>query len=711
MQASAQVDFQGFPVSRDPRYDVLFEPVRIGPVVAKNRFYQVPHCNGLGYRDPTALAVMRGVKAEGGWAVVCTEQVEFHHTSECTPFVELRLFDDKDIPMLARVMDRIHEHDALGGVELCYPGMGASNRTTRSTPMGPSHLPVAVEVPEPTQARAMSKRDIADLRRWHRAAALRARTAGADIVYVYAGKYLSGLTHFLSERYNHRTDEYGGNLENRMRILREILADTKDAVGETCGVVCRLSVDDLVGADGIQRDETLTVVAALDEYPDAWDLTLSPWSNDSQTSRFAEEGYQTPYVTGFKQVSTKPIIGTGRFTSPDAMVEQIKRGVLDMIGAARPSIADPFLPKKIEQGRVDEIRECIGCNICVSGDTLIAPMRCTQNPTMSEEWRRGWHPERIRPKTSQRKVLVVGAGPCGLEAAVALGQRGYEVTLAEASRELGGRVGHECRLPGLGAWARVRDYRRLRLESLDNVGVYFDSHLDAEHVLSFGFEHVALATGATWRRDGVARFHTTPISVDAAALDPADLLTPDDLMAGRRPRGKRVLLYDDDHYYMGGVLAELLIGEGHHVTLVTPASEVSSWTRFTLEQRRIQTRLIECGVHIVAQRALDRIETHRATLSCVYTGRTEVVACDAVVLVTARLPNDDLYLELVRRQDDWADAGVHTVKAIGDGWAPATIAAAVYEGHRYAEELDEPERPDDAFPFKREVVALSASDS
>ena len=112
---------------RDPRYDILFEPVDIGPVTAKNRFYQVPHCNGMGYRDPTALAWMRGVKAEGGWAVVCTEQVEFHHTSDITPFIELRLWDDRDIPMLARMADRIHEFGALAGIELAYNGMNAPN--------------------------------------------------------------------------------------------------------------------------------------------------------------------------------------------------------------------------------------------------------------------------------------------------------------------------------------------------------------------------------------------------------------------------------------------------------------------------------------------------------------------------------------------------------------------------------------------------------
>ena len=190
-----------------------------------------------------------------------------------------------------------------------------------------------------------------------------------------------------------------------------------------------------------------------------WDFVLATWDLDSASSRFSAEGEREPLIAGLKQLSTKPVIGVGRFTSPDSMVHQVRSGILDFIGAARPSIADPFLPQKIEQGRIDEIRECIGCNICVSGDMTMSPIRCTQNPAMGEEWRRGWHPETIPPKASDASVLVVGAGPAGLEAACSLGRRGYRVVLAEATREVGGRVNKEASLPGLGSWRRVVDYR------------------------------------------------------------------------------------------------------------------------------------------------------------------------------------------------------------------------------------------------------------
>ncbi len=497
--------------ARDPRYDVLFEPVRIGPVVARNRFFQVPHCNGMGWTQPRALAALRGIKAEGGWAVVSTEEVEIHPTSDCEPYHEGRLWSDDDIPALAMMADAVHEHGALAAIELTHHGASCANYGTREIPLAPSHRPVVYY--SPVQARAMSKRDIREYRQWHRDAALRSKRAGFDIVYVYASHDLSLAVHFLQRRKNDRSDEYGGSLENRVRLLREVIEDTKDAVGDRCAVAVRLGVDELLGPNGItSAGEGREVIEMLAELPDLWDVNISNWTNDSQASRFAKEGYQEEYTRFVKSVTSKPVVGVGRFTSPDTMVSQVRRGVLDFIGAARPSIADPFLPKKLEEGRAEDIRECIGCNICVSSDYSMSNLRCTQNPTMGEEWRRGWHPERIATRGSEGVVLVVGAGPAGLEAALSAARRGYEVHLAEASTELGGRVTREAALPGLREWLRVRDWRVGQLNKLANVHIYRDSPLDVANILEFGARHVVIATGSRWRRDGVGRANGAAIA-------------------------------------------------------------------------------------------------------------------------------------------------------------------------------------------------------
>src|SRR5690606_9857129 len=148
---------------------------------------------------------------------------------------------------------------------------------------------------------------------------------------------------------------------------------------------------------------------------------------------------------------------------------------------------------------------CIGCNICYAQDGLGVPIRCTQNPTMGEEWRRGWHPERVPPATATEPVLIVGSGPAGLEAAVTLGRRGFPVLLAETSRELGGRAGREATLPGLAEWGRVRDWRVQQLASLAQVEVFRESPMSAADVRATDVKHVVIATGSAWRADGRGR--------------------------------------------------------------------------------------------------------------------------------------------------------------------------------------------------------------
>ena len=689
---------------RDPRYDVLFEPVAIGPKTARNRFYQVPHCNGLGHLHPSAMATMRGIKAEGGWAVVNTEQCEFHPSAESSPLVEMRLWDDRDLPTLELMTARVHEHGALAGVELAYNSYAMSSMYTREIPLAPSHLPVQTSRPDPVQCRAMDKDDLASLRRWHRQAVRRALKADFDIIYVYAAHNLSVLFHFLSPRWNHRHDEYGGSLENRVRLLREILEDTLDEVAGRAGVAVRISLDELVGDKGLELHEAEDAIGMLAELPDLWDVTLSDWSNDSQTSRFAPEAAEEPYILNIKKLTTKPVVGVGRFTSPDTMVSQIKRGLIDFIGAARPSIADPFLPRKIEEGRIDDIRECIGCNICVAHDEIAVPIRCTQNPTQGEEWRKGWHPERVAPKVSDSSVLIVGGGPAGLECARLLGERGYRVTLAERDAELGGRVRHEAGLPGLATWGRVADYRTNQIATMPNVETYLESAIGCAEALEFGFRHIMIATGSTWRRDGVARHHQHAVP---GLSD--QCLTPDDILAGKR-RGKHYLIYDDDHYYMASVMAELLAGEGNTVSFVTPAGIVSSWSTAALDQHRIHRAVAQASQTLLVNHAIVAVNSGSVTAECVFTGRQQELACDTVIPVTARLPNDALYLELKTNQEAWRDAGVETVSLLGDAYAPGTIAAAVYSGHKYARNL-EADIDEDAVPFRREMPEIERRDS
>ena len=685
-------------MSRDPRYDILFEPVPIGPVTAKNRFYQVPHCTGMGANLPQTLAAMRGVKAEGGWGVVCTEYTSIHPTADDAPFPTCSLWDEDDVRTMAVTADAIHEHDALAGTQLWHGGLYSPVKMTRDVPMAPSGRPIGYL--NPLHARTMDKADIRDLRRWQVDAAKRAKRAGFDIVYVYAGHaYLPAQ--FISRRFNKRSDEYGGSLENRVRLFREMIEETKDAIGDTCAVVVRFSLDELVGNPGLtSADEGKGVVALLADLPDLWDVNIADYRTDSGSSRFFEEGFQEVHASVVKPLTTRPVVGVGRFTSPDTMVSQIKRGVLDMIGAARPSIADPFLPMKVEEGRLDDIRECIGCNICRATFKGCVPIRCTQNPTMGEEWRSGWHPEVMNPAASDDRVLVVGAGPAGLEAARALGARGYPVTLAEAGTELGGHVDRVARLPGLAAWKRVTDWRIGQLERMSHVEIYRDSELTPDDVREFGFPHVVVATGCTWRRDGTGRTHVEPLDFPEAAK----VLTPDDVLAGADVAGP-VVIYDDDHYYMAGALAEKLAGEGHDVTLMTPAPEPSVWTQWTDEHHLLVPRLYETGVKPLVLHKMTGFNGDQVEAVHLGPGTVTSTPCATLILTTSREPNDELFQALKTPTGEMLGTGIESLTAIGDCLAPGLIVDAVYAGHRHAREFQTQE--DDGLRYRRERVVLN----
>ena len=685
----------------DSTYSILFEPMKIGPVTARNRFFQVPHCNGMGHLRPQADAATRAIKAEGGWAVVCNQETEIHPSSDLTPFPEGRLWDERDIPALQLMTEAVHKHGALAAIELAHNGNHAGNLSTRSTSFAPTDM--AIDLLVPKQARAMDKSDIRNLRQWHRAAALRAKEAGFDIIYVYAGHQMALAQHFLLPQINDRMDEYGGSLENRARLIRELIEDTKEAVGDSCAVAFRFAVDEMQGINGMQAaEEGRAVVEMLAELPDLWDVNVSDWSNDSATSRFASsEGYQTPYIDFVRQVTSKPVVAVGRFTSPDLMASMVKNGILDFIGAARPSIADPFLPEKVRTGRIDEIRECIGCNICVASDNMAMPIRCTQNPTMGEEWRRGWHPEKIAPKGEEHEALVVGAGPAGLECAMQLAKRGYEVTLAEASGEPGGRVRMESQLLGLGAWKRVVDHRLYDLNQRANVQLFLQSPLTIPDVLELGIGNVFIATGSEWRRDGVGRSARQPIPIS----NEMRILTPDDIMAGKKPAKGPVLIYDDDQIYIAGVIADHLSQAGHDVVFATPATMVSPWTEHTLEQARIQKSLIERGIKLRLSQKLTQVRAGSVELSCIYTGQMQQQSCATVIMVTERQRQSSLYDALADHSAKQKDS-LQSLSLIGDAAAPGLIADAVYSGHMAARDFEKDPKLIEHDLYRREIISL-----
>jgi dimethylamine/trimethylamine dehydrogenase len=309
-------------------------------------------------------------------------------------------------------------------------------------------------------------------------------------------------------------------------------------------------------------------------------------------------------------------------------------------------------------------------------------VRCTQNPTIGEEWRREWHPERIAAAGSRSSVLVVGAGPAGLECALSLGRRGYDVTLAEAAAEIGGRLRFETRLPGLAGWGRVLDWRRGQLQRLPNVNIYRGNLLSADDILELGNTHVVIATGSRW-----ARLLYSALEIPVGRLEGPGVFTPDDIADGARIEGP-VVVYDFDNYYMGSVLAEHLARAGHRVGYVTPAGHASAWAIMSNEQPQIHRALFSAGIALHTLSRVTAFEPGEVVLAGQFTDSATRIACRSLVIVGARFANDFLHAALSARPQDLAAAQIQSVTRIGDALAPGAIVHAVYSGHRYARELD-----------------------
>jgi dimethylamine/trimethylamine dehydrogenase len=680
---------------RDPRFDILFEPVRIGPKVLRNRFYQVPHCTGFGTDRPEAQARFRATKAEGGWAAVCTELCSIHPESDRAPRPVARLWDDDDARNLALMCEEAHAHASLAGVELWHGGPTSEGSGSREIPGAPSQIPS--DLNPLSYPRALDRDEIRELERLYVAAARRARDAGFDIVYVYGAHSFLPLQ-FLSSFYNKRTDEYGGALTGRARFWLETLELMREAIGDTCAIATRIAID-ARGPNGIELEEGLEFVRLADHLVDLWDVNIGSITDrtaDIAPSRCDDQGWQLPWSGRVREATAKPIVGVGRLTDPERMLEIVRSGVWDLIGAARSSIADPFLPRKIEEGRLDEIRECIGCNVCLARALDHHQIACTQNPTAGEEYRRGWHPERFEPAgNADRSVLIVGAGAAGLECAVVLGKRGLRsVHLVDSAPEVGGYAALVTRLPGLALWARLVEWRKSRLAELPNVTVTTGSRLDAAAVRAYGADIVVVATGAHWASDGLNHLTHAPIR----GAEAAHVLTPESVLAGSMPSGD-VLVYDCEGYFMGVGIAELLAARGCSVRYVTPLAVVGPFLDHTEEGIPVRQRLAELGVETEVDTELASISAEHCVLRSF--GRERVAGAPTVVLVTARVSDDALHRAL--RQDR---GPAEAVFAIGDCVAPRLLADCVFDGHRLAREIDsaDPRRP---LPYSRERRLLA----
>ncbi|MFM5907587.1 MAG: FAD-dependent oxidoreductase, partial [Novosphingobium sp.] len=504
--------------------------------------------------------------------------------------------------------------------------------------------------------------------------------AGFDGIMLHAS-HATMAEQFLSPYYNERTDGYGGSLENRMRFMVEMLEAAREGSEGKLAVGLRLNCDEQVpggyGTD-MARDVVARLCAAgLIDYVDL-DVGMEPQQfHHGMPTQYAPAQFYRSWVEKVRSAATVPVLSVlGSITDLADAEAAIGAGVIDMAGAARQLIAEPRFVQNARHGTEDESRTCIQCNWCTAAGSEGA-QGCTVNPAAYRE--RLWGT--FAPAPQARRVVVIGGGPGGMEAARVAARRGHDVTLIEARPQLGGALALWARLPGRETFGKAIGWWAGELARL-GVALRLDESADAAAVLALAPDAVIVATGARYSAGG----RSITMDADIPGCDQPHVHRPEDLLEGQpMPRG-RIVLADGEGYHASTGLAEMLASAGADVTYVTAGfSPISQRIADAFEGRHVIERMKRAGVRLMPATWLRAIGADAVTLYDVHTGEDRQHAADAVVLATGRVPRDGLARDLEGR--------VAQLFTIGDALSARMFAAATFEGHRFARLIGEPGAP------------------
>ena len=673
------------------KYPRVFSPIKIGPVELKNRFYASPHAMPMNIRGkPTDDYVQYNVaRAKGGLGLLMLSLT----IPERTMGAQSRPSSRENIPAFRALTDAVHEAGAKIFGEPFYQWM-ATGAWLPFSPPAPSLGPSVAQysfMDRRSATRAMTSRDIREMLQAIGDATANLREAGLDGVMLHVS-HGALLQQFLSPYFNRRTDAYGGGLDNRMRLLVEALEIAREAAGESMAVGIRLNCDELLdgGYDTNEAQQVLKSVAdaGLIDFADL-DVAVEPEQfHLGMPPVFVEPHVYAPYVEAVRGAAgSVPILSVlGRLTSVADGEAFLQSGLCDMVGIARASIAEPELLRNAFEGREEQSRTCIACNACMAG-ALEGMQICAINPATYRE--RLWGPHSFLPAPQRSKVVVVGSGPAGLEAARVSALRGHDVTLFEERNTLGGALALWAKLPDRAFYARAIEWWQRELVRLGvslRTGVRANSNL----VMAAAPDAVIVATGAVYSRTG--RSNHADLAIPGH--DRSCVLLPEDILLGKAmPTGKIVVL-DAEGNHTGVGLAEALARDGADVEFVTPYfSPTSSRLIDTQDAWFIVKRLLASGVTLTPISYIRRIGDRQVTLYNVHSGEERVIdKVDAVVLSTGRLPVNGLEEELRGR--------VRQLFTVGDALAPRVWSAAAFEGQKFARCIGEDDAPtcvEDAF--------------
>jgi mycofactocin system FadH/OYE family oxidoreductase 2 len=640
---------------RHPQFPYLFSPLRVGSVTVPNRLVFSAHLTNLArdHRPGPELVAYYEARARGGAGLIITEEQSVHPTDH--PYERLiKAFDEAVVPAYRELTRRVHAHGTPVLAQINHNGGQASSLYTRLPVWAPSPIadPLFREVPK-----ELEPAEIAEVVASYARVARHVREGGFDGAELQAS-HSSLLRQFLSPYANRRTDAYGGSVERRARIVREIVAAIRAEVGREFVLGVRIPGDEFIDG-GLTLEHSVETVRILDRdgLLDYFNTSLGTATHTLfmvEGSMHLPPGYQLFTAAALREVTDLPVVGIGRVKDPHQAEQALADGVCDLVGMVRQQIAEPETGRKAREGRVEELRLCISCNQdCIGREGLNLEIGCIENPASGHELELE---VAARRPASCRRVLVVGGGPAGMQCAAAAAERGCDVTLCEAEPELGGQVRLAVRVPNraeLGDLVRnlEGELRRRRVE------VRLGARVTAEEVLAGGWDAVVCCTGA------------------APQPPAAGVLSVWDVMRGAEV-GERVGVVDLVGFHQATSTAEWLAQRGHRVEVLTPTLVAGQDLGLTLDLENWHRRALALGVRVFTSVAPLGYERSSVQAVEAYSGRmVEFGPFDTVVVANHGRPDDELYHALKGRVE---------VHRAGDCVAPRRAGNAINEGLRVA---------------------------
>jgi mycofactocin system FadH/OYE family oxidoreductase 2 len=657
-------------------YTHLLSPIDVGPMRLRNRSVFTAHTTNMSQDGNLAgeqLFHYHVERARGGAGLIVLEANAVHPGAEIHG-TSLRAYDPRIVDGYEKLSAAVHDEGARMVVQLFHSGAHTNFLKTFHVTWSPSGVPSSVERESP---HVMDDADMRELVDRYAQSTATITSSGMDGVEVHLGhSYL--LAQFLSPLYNRRTDEWGGSLENRMRLSLEVLERLRAELPSDKVLGVRISAEELVPG-GLTREEMATVCQTLQQRGLIDYISVSVGSHHSRHMMVPPMEIESGYMLGLSRfirdsVPGMPISCVGRINKPVIAEAALERGDADLVGMTRAQIADPELLRKLGEGREGEVRPCIGSNQGCRGRFFLGrPITCTVNPAVGFEVTHGT--AQLAPAGTPKRVLVVGAGPAGLKAAEVAAKRGHSVEIFERSNAVGGQLRLARQFPGREDIFMIVQHLERELERL-GVPIHLEHEVTAESLPDGTSDVVIVATGSRPSRTAYAGID--PRVREIRGLDSASVLTVDDVLLGADV-GQKVLVLAEEPGYKAFGVAEVLAARGCSVTITGSADVIGADLLVTGDYQIVHPHLLAAGVEFRGGLAVTEVNGSDVSALDASNRVVTLGPFDNIVLVYGRDPEDGL-------QHSLAAAGV-SVELIGDALAARRLDPAIFEADRIARSL------------------------